>query len=90
MSLTVGFCVEGCIVCEMVGNGRRARDGMKEGFRLGTIRCAAVRLLCDESANGDETRGRDIVIVAKRDKQKLLVGDQREVRATNVPMVRRR
>jgi hypothetical protein len=51
----------------MEGNGRRARDGKKEGFRLGTIRCEAARLPCDESASGDETRGRDIDIVAKRD-----------------------
>jgi len=65
MSLTGGFFVEEvcCNALEM-GNGRRARDDGKEVFRLGMIRCAADRPLWDESASGDETKGRDIVIVA--------------------------
>jgi hypothetical protein len=68
MSLIGAFFVEevGCIVFEMEGNGRRARDDWKEGFRLGMILWAAVRPLCDESASGEETKGRDIVIVAAR------------------------
>jgi hypothetical protein len=47
MSLTGGFFVEevDCIVLEMVGNGRRARDDGKDVFRLGMIRWGAVRPL---------------------------------------------
>jgi hypothetical protein len=47
MSLTGAFFVEEveCNVFEMEGNGRRARDDWKEGFRLGMILCAALRPL---------------------------------------------
>lgn len=51
----------------MVGNGRRARDEGKETFRAGVILCVAVRPLCDEPASGEETRGRDMAIVAVKD-----------------------
>jgi len=89
MSFTEGFRVMEEVVCiawEMVGNGRRARDDGNEGFRLGIIRSVAVRPLCEESASGDEIRGRDIVMVAER---MLVLHERREVRAIIVPMVNR-
>lgn len=67
MILTEGFLLEeesGCSACEIVGNGRRARDGGKEAFRRGIIRGVAILPLLDESASGEEIIGRDIVIVA--------------------------
>lgn len=76
MSLTGGFFVEefdvGCNALEIAGNGRRARDDGKEGFRLGMIRCAANRPLWGESASGDDTKGRDIVIVARQAKWQFI------------------
>lgn len=69
MSFTGGLFVEevGCIVLEMEGKGRSAREDGNEVFRLGTIRCAAVRPVWVESASGEETKGLEIVIVAKRE-----------------------
>lgn len=73
MSLTGAFFVEevGCNVWEMEGNGRSAREDWNVVFLLGIMRCAAVRPLCDESASGEETRGRDIVIVAIVDRVRI-------------------
>jgi hypothetical protein len=76
MIFTEVFLLEeelGCSACEMVGNGRRARDDGKEAFRRGIIRWVAVRPLLDESASGEDIIGRDIVIVAERVKEKLMV-----------------
>lgn len=60
----------GCRAWEIVGNGRSARDDGNEVFRLGIIRCVTGRVPCDDSASGEETTGRDIVIVAERVKDK--------------------
>lgn len=66
MSFTEGFLLGlGCKVWEIVGKGRRACEGGKDVFRRGAIRAAEARPLCEESARGDETMGRDIDIVAK-------------------------
>jgi len=72
MSFTGGLadgddCLEafvGCTRCEMVGNGRRARDEGNDGLRLGTMRWVAEPFDCECPARGEETAGRDIVRVA--------------------------
>lgn len=68
MILTGGFFLEeesGCSACEIVANGRRARDDGNEAFRRGIIRGVVILPLLDESASGEEIMGRDIVIVAR-------------------------
>lgn len=51
----------------MEGNGRRARDDGNEVFRRGRTRWAAAVRDDEESARGEDTRGRDIVRVAGRE-----------------------
>lgn len=48
----------------MEGNGRRARDDGNEVFRRGMTRWVAAVRDDEESARGEDTRGRDIVRVA--------------------------
>lgn len=52
----------GCIRCEIVGNGLKARDEGNDGLRLATMRCAAGTLPDCESARGDETTGREYAV----------------------------
>ena len=55
---------DGCTRCEMVGNGRRARDEGKDVLRFGITRWAGgTPDDCDDWASGDETAGRVIVRV---------------------------
>ncbi|KAF8971537.1 hypothetical protein BDZ97DRAFT_1249643 [Flammula alnicola] len=68
MSLTVfdfddDFAEPGCRTCEMVGNGRKAREEGNEGLRFATMRFAAGIFDCDECASGDETAGRETATV---------------------------
>jgi len=50
----------GCSACAMVGNGRKAREVWKEPLRFGAARCAGALDALEESARGEETRGRDM------------------------------
>ena len=50
---------------EMVGNGRSAREEGKGVFRFGTMRVVWGIFGCDEFARGEETAGREKVMVAK-------------------------
>ena len=55
--------LEGCRAWAMVGNGRRAREVAKAEFRFGRVGlCMGALAALDESASGDETRGRVMVI----------------------------
>lgn len=57
--------LDGCSAWEIVGKGRRAREVAKPGLRFAgvgraVVPCAGV----EELAKGEETRGRDMVMVA--------------------------
>jgi len=53
----------GCMRCEMLANGRRAREDGNEVLRFGRGRLVAGIFVCEDSARGDDTAGRDIVRV---------------------------
>ncbi|KAK0465312.1 uncharacterized protein EV420DRAFT_1513855 [Desarmillaria tabescens] len=62
--LLLAFEPNGCKAVATEGNGRRAREEGKDGFRRGIILFACPEVH-DEPASGDEIVGRDMVKDAK-------------------------